>query len=108
MNHHFWGDISAWFIKCIAGICVNPQVSDASELTIAPSFIAALDWAEGSHFAPAGKITSAWKRENGVVTLKLGIPAAMHATAKLPQGYAFADGTTEKAVVSGIYEIRAQ
>ena len=107
MNHHFWGDISAWFIMRIAGICVNPQVSDASELTIAPSFIAALDWAEGWHMAPTGKITSAWKRENGVITLKIGIPAAMRATAKLPKGYAFADGATEKAIESGIYEIRA-
>ena len=57
--------------------------------------------------APAGKILSAWKRENGVITLKLGIPAAMRATAKLPQGYAFADGATEKAIGSGIYEIHA-
>ena len=39
MNHHFWGDVSAWFIKCVAGIRPNPSKHNVNELKIAPSFI---------------------------------------------------------------------
>ena len=107
MNHHFWGDISAWFIKRLAGICVNPDVCDANIVEIAPSFVEALEWVEGWHEAKAGKIVSAWKRENGAITLTVEIPEAMCAMAKLPKGYAFADGTNEKALTSGTYTVCA-
>ena len=38
MNHHFWGDISAWFIKSLAGIQFNPQGNDITRVDIKPSF----------------------------------------------------------------------
>ena len=105
MNHHFWGDISTWFIKAIAGIRPNPNGNDVSELEIAPNFIGALDHASAYHIAPSGKISSAWRREGERIILELKIPEAMHAVAKLPLGYLFENGESCTTVTSGRYEI---
>jgi len=103
MNHHFWGSISAWFIKCLAGIQFNPHLHNTGEVEISPAFVEALDHAEGFYEAPAGKIAVSWKREKEGVLLTLEIPEAMQATAVAPNGYRFADGTAEKTVTSGNY-----
>ena len=105
MNHHFWGDISTWFIKAVAGIRPNPNANDVCELEIAPNFIAALDHASAHHTAPSGKICSAWRREGDGILLELQIPEEMHATARLPLGYSFESGESCKTVTSGMYKI---
>ncbi|MBO4467992.1 MAG: family 78 glycoside hydrolase catalytic domain, partial [Clostridia bacterium] len=38
LDHHFWGFISAWFYKYIAGIRVNPGKHDINEIEIRPLF----------------------------------------------------------------------
>lgn len=105
MNHHFWGDISAWFIKCLAGIRFNPRGNDIQSVDIRPSFVEALDDAEGYYTAPMGKILSSWKKTEDGVLLNLQIPEAMKATAYLEKGFVFADGSSVKTVSSGEYKI---
>jgi len=36
LNHHFWGTVSAYFYKYIAGIIVNPNFNNPNELVIKP------------------------------------------------------------------------
>lgn len=105
MNHHFWGDISAWFIKRIVGIQLNPNKNDVNTLKIKPAFIQALDHASAFHNAPAGTITVAWKRENQDILLDVTIPEGICATAELGPDFCFEDGTHSKMVNSGIYKI---
>ncbi len=105
LNHHFWGDISAWFIKTVAGIRVNPCGRDVNQVEIKPAFITALDHASGYHEAPAGKITAAWARDGEDICLTLEIPAAMHGDVILSDGYVFADGGRSKPAASGVYRI---
>lgn len=105
MNHHFWGDISAWFIKRLAGIQVNPTLGDVNTLTVKPSFIAALDRVSAYHVAPAGKIAVSWKRSGEEITLTVEIPHGMHATAELEPAYCFADGTSTCPITTGTYKI---
>ncbi len=105
MNHHFWGDISAWFIKCVAGIVHNPDQNHVNELLIAPSFVKALDHASAYHIAPAGKIAVSWKRDGKDILLDVTVPENACASAVLPAHYRFADGATSKTVVSGTYRI---
>ena len=104
LNHHFWGDVSAWFIKAVAGIRVSPA---GGKLTceVRPAFVTALQNAEGYHVTPAGKITSAWEREGDEILLTLEIPDGMVGRIILPEGYSFADGEIEKPAVSGTYRI---
>lgn len=103
INHHFWGDISAWFIKCLAGINLNPQENDVNSVEIKPCFATDLDYAKAHHVAPTGKIVSGWKRENDKIILNVEIPDKMTANAVLEKGYVFADGCSKKAVKTGEY-----
>ncbi len=104
-NHHVWGDISAWFIRCIAGIQLNPNCHNVNEAEIRPCFIEALDHASAYHIAPAGKIASAWKRTAQGITLELEIPDGMTVTAVLPGGCRFQDGSVSMPVTTGTYYI---
>lgn len=104
-NHHFWGDISAWFIKCLAGIQFNPNGNDINRLEIRPSFVDALDSAEGFYDAPSGRIVSSWKKEDIGIILSLSIPESIDATAILAPGFVFDNGASRKKVCSGEYKI---
>ena len=105
MNHHFWGDISAWFIKCIAGINLNPDGRDVNKVLIKPCFINSMDHAQGYHDAPAGKIVSHWKRAHDTVILKVDIPDGMSGEITLGKGYMFSDGECVKTAETGEYAI---
>ena len=101
-NHHFWGHISGWFITNLAGI--RPGHSD--KVSICPEFAAQLNFAEGWHETPAGKIVSRWERKGENIELTLTVPEAMTAEATLPTGWCFTDGTNQKTVKSGIYAVK--
>lgn len=105
-NHHFWGDISHFFIRQLAGIRLNPKGSDVNRLDILPRFPASLTHAEGWHMAPAGKILSSWAREGENIRLTLQIPEGMKGNILLEPGYSFADGFHTKPLASGIYQIQ--
>ena len=105
MNHHFWGDISAWFIKCIAGIRLNPDKNDVNEVKIKPSFINALTDASAYHIAPKGKISVSWKREKDYIVLSVEIPQGMKATAELDEDFCFENGKNSMQLTSGNYKI---
>ncbi len=85
-NHHFWGDISAWFIKRIVGICLNPDGHDVNCVCIAPHFLTTLDHASAHHIAPAGKIEVSWKRTADGIELCIDTPAEMETRLELPCG----------------------
>lgn len=104
-NHHFWGSVSAWFIKYLAGIKFNPEGSNINYVEISPSFVKSLDSAEGFYEAPSGKLSVSWKRENGFIVLKLSVPESMSGKIKLEKGFKFDDGSLTKAARTGEYKI---
>lgn len=87
MNHHFWGDISAWFIKDIAGIKYNKDFIKSGMLEISPAFIEKLDYANAWHESPDGMISSGWKRENGNIKLKILHPSKLDVRIIIPRGW---------------------
>lgn len=87
MNHHFWGDISAWFIKAIAGIKLNPENNNVKRVDICPNFITDLSFAEGWHNAPEGKIFVRWDKCGDEATIKITIPETMSGRLYLPDGW---------------------
>jgi alpha-L-rhamnosidase len=105
LNHHFWGDVSAWFIKVVAGIRFNPEGNDVHCVQIKPAFLKTLDHASGYYEAPAGKIDTAWARDGESINLTLEIPAEIHGDVILPEGYVFADGGKTKPAASGEFRI---
>ena len=104
-NHHFWGDISNWFIQNLAGIRYNPRRNDWNQADIRPSFVEALTHAEGHHICPKGKIAVQWERTAEGVTLRVDSPAAMTGNIVLPGGYVFEDGKKDIPLQSGVYGV---
>lgn len=101
MNHHFWGDISAWFMQYPGGIRLNPSKKDPGEVLIAPEFTDKLTRASAFHDAPSGRISVNWIRKGDGVDLKIEIPAGMKATLRIPKGYTAANTDGDIALESG-------
>ena len=107
LNHHFWGDISSWFTQALSGIRMAPH-GEPNEVDFRPSFISRLTHAEAFHIAPAGRIASAWERdEDDVIVLTVELPSTMHGVIRLESGYVFEDGLAYKAAESGTYRIHS-
>ena len=103
-NHHFWGDISSWFFKYIAGVKINPYERDFRELEISPVFLETLKYGGGYHELPAGKVEVYWERKELVyekrsisgniqipmkgILMKVLVPEGCYGYLRLPDGYA--------------------
>ena len=70
MNHHFFGDISAFFYRCIAGIRMEED-----GVTVSPCFPDSVDEAEAWHDTPHGRISVHWRREpDGSISIDSSLP----------------------------------
>lgn len=105
VNHHFWGDITAWFVKVLAGLDYNPTVRDLAHIDIKPHIVDTLDDAAAYYDSNLGKIESRWIRENQNVKLTVIVPDNMHGIIAPQNGYVFTDGTKEKPLASGEYTL---
>ena len=63
LNHHIWGDISAWFYRYILGIRVNPNDTDANYIEVHPCEISGIAFAEGKYENENGSIAVQWHRD---------------------------------------------
>ncbi len=87
LNHHFWGDVSAWLICYVAGLKINPNADDCNYVEISPNFISALTFAEGEFIHEKGKITTRWERTDEAIRLRICLPYGIRARLVLPQNY---------------------
>ncbi len=86
-NHHFFGDISAFFIKDICGIGYNPNLDDLDYVEIKPHFVTGLENASAFHKMPKGNISVKWQKFEGYILLETGVPQNMKFAICLPKGY---------------------
>lgn len=86
-NHHFWGDVSAWFYTYLAGIRINPTRRNVNQVTIAPEFIEALDFVKANHNLPAGRLAVDWIRNGEEITLTVTKPERVEISFVAPNGY---------------------
>lgn len=100
-NHHFWGDISAWFYRYLGGIRPNPTGEDVNRLDVAPCFVSQLNQAQADYKMPAGAVQVAWKREGSQVQLQVQVPEKAKGSILLPEGWQFADGSNQCKLQSG-------
>jgi len=86
LNHIFFGDISHWFYKCLAGIQIDTRYPGYKHFIIKPAPVGDLTWAEAEQQTPYGKIKSVWKIENNTFLLDVFVPHNSTATVILPDG----------------------
>lgn len=104
-NHHFFGDVSSWFKRCVAGVCVNDGYDDIHRIDIKPHFVNALTFAQCEREFSFGKLFVRWEREKGGITLTVNVPEEAVGTIALPKGFTFDDGTAERPLASGTYSV---
>ena len=107
LNHHFWGDVSAWFYIYLAGIRFNPTRRDIAHVDIQPLFPRALDSVAAHHDTPNGRIAVRWERTDTThILLHVDAAAPLHGCIRLPEGWHFADNSAEKPLASGDFALR--
>ena len=102
-NHHFWGDISAWFYRYLGGIRPNPTGEDVNRLDIAPCFVSQVNQVQADYKMPAGQVSVSWQRQGQTLTLSLEVPTQARGHIFLPEGWQFADGSTQCPLQRGEY-----
>ncbi|MBR6808433.1 MAG: family 78 glycoside hydrolase catalytic domain [Clostridia bacterium] len=119
-NHHFLGDVSAWFIDTVCGIRVNPQMDvslgrglkngrfshfdGAARVDIVPHMPRELDFAEAYHETPYGKVKVRLEKvKKGWISVKVTATGDVYGKILPPEGYHF-DGCGEYILASGEYD----
>ena len=108
LNHHFWGDVSAWFYIYLAGLRINPTCRDVTEVDINPYFVKVLKNVFAYHDTPVGRISVSWKRTENGINLEIEVTDKLHGKIALPEGFVFEDRTSEKELKSGNYMVVAE
>ncbi|MBE6729486.1 MAG: hypothetical protein E7568_04570 [Ruminococcaceae bacterium] len=106
LNHHFLGDISHFFISEIAGIHVNDDCTSAAHIDIKPQFISNLNFAKSEFDSVYGKVEVSWGRQNDEILLSVRAGDKICGNIVLPDGFVFTDGTIEKELKSGQYNVK--
>ena len=73
-NHHFLGDILRVFTSLIAGLRVNPDLTDKNTFLFAPSVPTDLDYAKAEYDFTEGKLTVGWERRDGHIRFYADVP----------------------------------
>lgn len=96
LNHHFFGDISAWFIEYIGGIRVNPEICAPDRIDIQPVFPKNTEHASAFYTVGDERVEVNWilQADKYVITLKY--------PKKCFGRIIFPDGTSKKAA-DGVY-----
>ena len=101
-NHHFFGDIISWFVKRLAGICINPNEVNPNEIALKPHFIPSLSFAKGYYDTTAGKVCSYWEKDApDKIIWYVEVAEGCSGYMLLPKGYCFEDGSNQKELQNG-------
>jgi len=83
-NHFMSGQINEWFFNDLVGIGVDATGAGFRKIIIHPIVVGDLSWVKGSYRSVSGLISTSWKKERGVFTLDVSIPANTSATVYVP------------------------
>lgn len=76
LNHHFWGNVSSWFIQALTGIRCFPT-QNPNEIRIQPFFPDGMTFAEGWHQMPQGRVFVRWERIEAQICLHIEVPTGV-------------------------------
>ena len=83
-NHMMLGHLMEWFYSGVGGIRQIPSSSSYENILIEPEIVGDITWADVTYNSIHGEITSSWKKEENIFTLKVKIPVSCHAIVALP------------------------
>ena len=83
-NHYSLGSCGEWLFDTVAGIAPDPAFPGYRHILISPHPGGTLTWAKAHYDSIYGRISTEWKRTNGVFTLKVTLPANTSGTVSIP------------------------
>jgi len=84
-NHMMLGHLMEWFYSGIGGIRQFPGSKAYEHILISPEITGDIAWAEVSHKSVKGEIKCYWALTDGILKMKITIPANSIATVRIPQ-----------------------
>lgn len=106
LNHHFWGFISAWFYRYLAGININPNKNNAKEILLSPVFTDKLNEVNAKCNTVCGEMSVCWKREEDAIKLSVDLPEDLKCSLVLKDGYCFESTSAKKLQLSGTEKLK--
>ena len=103
MNHHFWGDISGWFIQCAAGLRPNPDADDTLRVDFEPGLNCGLARASAHTQAACGETSLRWRLNGDQAQIELTLPESAHGEVILPEGWTFGRGKSRLPARTGAF-----
>ena len=82
-NHHFWGDISAFFYRNLAGIKINEPFT----VDFKPDFAKTVGYVRAYFKFKTGKFMVEYKRDNDKILATVTVPDGVKANLIKPDGY---------------------
>lgn len=83
-NHYSFGAVGQWMMAYSLGIQRNEPGFRNFILQPEPDPTGQMTWAKGYYDSMYGKISSSWKKENGILTYEATVPGNTTATLSLP------------------------
>ncbi|WP_298040103.1 alpha-L-rhamnosidase [uncultured Microbacterium sp.] len=98
-NHYSLGSVGEWFLSGILGIGQSTDSAGYERIELAPRLDPFLSHAEGALESPAGRIESAWRRDDDQIAWTVTVPPGRGAEVVLPTASEITEGG-EKATQS--------
>ena len=83
-NHYAYGAIGEWMYRVSAGIDIDPRQPGYKHILIQPHPGGGLTFVKASVHSMYGQVASAWEIKDGILTLRVEVPANTTATVRLP------------------------
>jgi alpha-L-rhamnosidase len=84
-NHMMLGHLMEWFYSGLGGIRQSNGSASYDELMIEPEIVGDITWADASYNSIHGEISTSWKKDENIFTLKVKIPVGCNAIVAIPQ-----------------------
>lgn len=107
-NHHFMGDVSAWFYKCVCGIEYSLFRNEEERIYLQPTLLDELDYAKAHTLTKDGRISLEYEKRGKEVLITVSLPKQMYAILKLPNNWIDAMGRNEFVCGTGKYTVKRE
>lgn len=84
-NHMMLGHLMEWFYSGLGGIRQMPSSTSYENIIIEPEIVGDITWVDATYNSIHGEISTSWKKEENIFTLKVKIPVSCQAIIALPQ-----------------------
>jgi alpha-L-rhamnosidase len=84
-NHMMLGHIMEWFYSGLGGIRQTDGSASYENILIEPEIVGDITWTNATYNSIHGEISTSWKKEDRMYTLKVKIPVSCNAIVVIPQ-----------------------